>query len=107
MKCFWLGNAVVALTVALSPVPALAGSSSPSGSITVQSDANTLATALGPGVPSSAVVQQLDSGNDAGLVYSPALLGGYGSFTAPPPGRRARHPWSISRPATGRAASSR
>jgi hypothetical protein len=68
----------------------LAGTQLPSaaraGSVTVQSDANTLAAALGPGSPSNAVIQQLNSGNDTGLTYSPVLVGGFGSFTAIPPG---------------------
>jgi hypothetical protein len=73
---------VAAVALAVVPIPSAARA----GSVTVQSDANTLATALGPGSPSNAVIQQLNSGNDAGLTYSPVLVGSFGSFTAIPPG---------------------
>jgi hypothetical protein len=77
-----LRRAFVAATITAGLLSATARA----GTITIQSDLNTLATALGPGAPSSAVVQQLDAGNDTGLVYTPALVGGYGSFTSVPSG---------------------
>lgn len=63
--------------------PARAGTAS---GLTIKSDANTLAASIGQGVPSTAMLQQLDAGNDAGLTYTPALVGGFGSFTPVPPG---------------------
>jgi hypothetical protein len=56
------------------------------GAVTIQSDGNTLAASIGQGFPSTAMLQQLDAGNDAGLTYAPALVGGFGSFTPVPAG---------------------
>ncbi len=66
---------------------AIAGAGSvQADTITLKSDASTLAAALGPGVPSAAVVTQLDTGNIAGLTFSPVDVGSFGTFTPVPTG---------------------
>jgi hypothetical protein len=77
---------VAAVLILGTPLATIQAGTVTSGSFTIQSDANTLATALGPGAPSTAVVAQLDAGNDSGLIYTPSLLGGFGSFTPLPTG---------------------
>jgi|GEM_PF-553961 len=54
--------------------------------IVMQSDASTLATALGPGVPSDPVFSQLDSGDISGLSFQAADVGAFGSGTQVPEG---------------------
>jgi hypothetical protein len=55
------------------------------GSITLTSDGSTLAAGLGPGYNAS-MYSTLNNGNTSGLTFTPALVGGYGTFTSPPPG---------------------
>jgi hypothetical protein len=76
--------ALVSLAAAL--VAATFSGAVRAGSVTVMSNASTLGAALGPGGPSTATQQQLDAGNDAGLVYTPVVPNISGSFTAVPPG---------------------
>lgn len=54
--------------------------------ITVQSDASTLAAGLGPGAPSPANAALLDSGDTTGLTFSLVDPGAEGTFTSVPPG---------------------
>ena len=62
------------------------GTGGPTTQIVLKSDANTVAAALGWGAPLTAVFNQLDGGNTAGLNFTPALVGGYGTVTSVPGG---------------------
>lgn len=55
--------------------------------ITVTSDATTLAAPVGTaGIPSSQDLARLDTADTSGLVFQPALVGAYGTFTGVPQG---------------------
>ena len=72
----------VALTTAVVAGAALAGTATPTfaNSITIVSDGSTLAAAT-----SSSFVG-LTTGDTTGLTFTPADVGAYGTYTAPPPG---------------------
>jgi len=67
-------------------IPISSSGSTITSPIVLLSEASVLATALGPGAPSSSVMTELESGNISGLAFSPVLVGGYGSYTAVPTG---------------------
>jgi hypothetical protein len=69
---------LLGLVVSIIPVAA--------STLTVQSDANTLAAALGSGEPSPSVLALLDAGDTTGLTFESALVGSYGTFTPVPSG---------------------
>ncbi len=84
LKILTLPAAALAVAaVVLGPVCA---DSARATTIVLESDASTLATALGPGTPSPAVETQLDAGTTTGLTFVPALVGAFGTFTPVPPG---------------------
>jgi hypothetical protein len=54
--------------------------------IVLQSDEDTLAAALGPGVPSRELQERLDTAGTEDLTFVPVLVGSFGTFTPVPPG---------------------
>ena len=54
--------------------------------ITLKSDASTLAAVLGPGAPSNIILNQLDAGDTSGLTFQPVSVGSFGSYTPVPSG---------------------
>src|SRR5579862_6087870 len=52
--------------------------------IQVQSDANTLGAALGPGVPTEDQLARLDTPDTTGLNFTPVDVGSFGTFTNVP-----------------------
>jgi hypothetical protein len=74
------------LVAVLMGLVVLMGGAASANTLTVQSDASTLAAALGAGVPTPSVEALLDSGDTTGLTFDPVVVGAFGTFTPVPSG---------------------
>jgi hypothetical protein len=78
----WL--ALAALPVFNLQLPTAFAQTTTLVTVVLKSDASTLATALGPGEPSSSLFNLLDSGNISNLIFQAADVGAFGTYTPVP-----------------------
>jgi len=82
---YTFSNVTADHTISASFVTTATTSSTPT--ITLKSDASTLAASIGlAGSPSDAILSRLDSADTSGLAFVPVTVGAFGTYTNPPPG---------------------